>query len=952
MNTPFLQLVADDIRRKTQGELQHSVVIFPNRRAGLFLDDFLTGDTPCWSPRYMTIAELFRSLSPLTPADPIDVAFRICSLYHTLSRDDVFTDEEGHPHHGSEETPDSFYGWAERLLTDFEDIDKSMAPAAELLKNVTAYRQIKLGEEVEDKVRDKVRQFFGQLTDKAADTLIKQRFMRLWNHLLPLYTQLNADLLAEGLAYDGALQRRVVEALEAGETALPKDIDTYYFVGFNALDGVEKRLFSLLKKAGKARFYWDYDLYYTADAMRSEAGMFLRENILRYGSELPEEHFRAFSAPKKMEIIAAPTENAQAYYAAQWLSENLTPDPRDTAVVLCNEELLEPILHALPPEVSRVNITKGLPLAHTPAYTFVNDFFSNTARLQTATAQDILATLSEKLETKGRENNEEYQNAKAREAEGESISAGDLMLLQLYNEAWFQAFTLTGRFLLLSEKPYFSATAAAAGRLLLQTMRQTSIPFHGEPAEGLQVMGVLETRCLDFKHVLMLSAQEGMMPRAAASSSFIPYPIRTAFGLPDTTRQTAVFAYYFYRLLQRAERVTFLYNNTADGTGSGEMSRFLLQLMLQSDSPIDHAVLSMPQQVFHFKPRAATKPADLFELLNPLPADGPQDDDHRLPLSPSSLNMYLECPLRFYFHRVLRLRAVQRREDGIQANDFGSIFHDAAEMYYKDCMAQGVTNYRAHNGAVLAEKDHKTLLEYIRRAFVRQGFPEGDAVVRETVLEYLIKLLRYDASYDELQLLAVEEDACLSLPVVVDGEERTFRVGGRIDRLDICRPRRDLPAASPDDLVTTLRILDYKTGSHEQSADTIDQIFGWEENSGSKPRPSYFFQTYLYCLTQRQRAQELHLPQSAALFYPHKSTRRDYDPWIGLPCPPVDAKGHAAPRSHVLTPQLLAEFQEKLEILLEEIFDPETDFEPCCNADTCRYCDFRCLCGLPSHPTF
>lgn len=949
MKTPFLKLVAHDIQEKTHGDLSHSVVIFPNRRAGLFLDDFLTGDTPCWSPRYMTISELFRSLTPLSPADPIDVAFRICSIYHDLGRDDVFVDEDGNEHHGCEETPDSFYGWAERLLTDFEDIDKSMAPAEQLLQNVMAYRQIRLGEEVEDHIREKVRQFFGQLSDKATDTLIKQRFMRLWNHLLPLYTQLNAELSTEGLAYEGALQRRVIEDLESEAIALPADTETYYFVGFNALDGVEKRLFTLLKKTGRAKFYWDYDLFYTAEAMRNEAGTFIRENILRYGSELDETHYHAFNCPPQMEIIAAPTENAQAYYTAQWLKENITPEPRDTAVVLCNEELLEPILHALPEEVTHVNITKGMPLAHTPAYTLVNDYFSNTGKLQAATTRSALTTLAEKVEKKARENNEEYQNARTRKEAGEQISENDLMLLQVYNEAWFQTHTLTARFLLLADKPYFTATPLNTGRLLLQTMRQTSIPFHGEPAEGLQIMGILETRCLDFKHILMLSAEEGMMPRAAASSSFIPYPVKMAFGLPDATRQTSVFAYYFYRLIQRADKVTFLYNNTADGLSNGEMSRFLLQLKLQSSAAMHHAVLSMPQKVFHLKPREAQKPDGLFNILNPLPQEGPQDDAHRRALSPSSLIMYIECPLRFYFHRILHLKSVQRKEDGIQSNDFGSIFHDAAELYYKDCMRQGVTNYKTHNASVVNEKGHKTLLEYIRRAFTQLGFPEGDAVVRETILEYLIKLLKYDASYEELKIVALEQDACLTLPVFIDGVQRPFRVGGRIDRLDICRPRRDIPASSPDDLVTTLRILDYKTGNHEQSAGSVEDLFCGDTGKKNEGHPSYFFQTYLYCLTQQRRAAELHLPQSAALFYPHKSTRKNYDPWIGLPCPKIDAKKGDIPRVHVIKDEVLREFQDRLLTLLEELFDRSVPFSPKCSETNCKYCDYRCLCGLPDH---
>lgn len=943
--TPFLKLVVDDIKSKTGGNLAHSVVVFPNRRAGLFMDEYLTADVPCWAPRYMTISELFRSLSSLKPADPIDTNFRICHIYHALSKDDVVTDAEKEIMQRREEAPENFYGWAERLSADFDDIDKSMVAPGELLQNVSAYHQIDLGREVEDKVRDQIRQFFGQMADKEKDTLIKDRFRRLWNHLPALYTALNESLAEDGLAYEGALYRHVVTDLESGKLSLPADIDTFYIVGFNVLDVVEQRLFKWLQAAGKAKFYWDYDLFYTASAVNNEAGTFIRENLQMFGSELDARQFDVMKGGKQIEIIAAPTENAQAYFTGEWLKDNLTDDPRATAVVLCNEELLEPMLHALPDAVNHVNITKGFPLSHTTAYTFVNKYFSNPATQQCADVVQILTDLAQKVDAEGCKNNAACQEAQADIRQADTTTTTEyLTLLQIYNEAFFQTHTIVNRFLLLAEKPYFTVSSQTLSRLLLQVMRQTSIPFHGEPVEGLQVMGVLETRCLDFTHILMLSTNEGMMPRPMASNSFIPYPLRAAFGLSDVSRQTAVFAYYFYRLIQRAEKITFLYNNTADGLQSGEMSRFLLQLKLQKNFEIRHSVLSMPQKVFHFGKQAAKKPDNLYDILNPFAKDKPQTDANRIPLSPSSLNKYIDCPLSFYFHRVLKLKKPDEDKGEISSRLFGLLFHDAAEMFYKDAKERGITNFKEYNARFIKKEGHDALRGYIRRAFAKQEGISEDVVIRETLLEYMLNLLRYDATYDYLEIDDLEQDACLTLPVSIGGRVCPFRVGGRIDRIDICTPPKHLQQADrPDDNVKTLRIVDYKTGAKEQYGDCVSDIFDNEKGN----RPYYFFQTYLYCLTQQARADQLHLPQSAALFYPHKSTIENYDPWIGLPCPKPKSANKPLPKTHVLTKDLLNEFRERLQALLEEIFDTSKDFVPTRDEEKCTYCNFRALCGLP-----
>lgn len=905
--TPFLQHVADDLRRKTGADMSRTVVVFPNKRASLFFNEYLTSGSgqPVWSPVYHTISELFRGLSPLRVADPVET---VCDLYGLYV-------EATH----STESLDFFYGWGEKLLSDFDDIDKNMADADRLLRNLKEIKDIEKDGFLNEAQEQVLQDFFRDFSIEK-NSHIRQRFIELWNSLHTLYRGLNATLAAGGEAYEGALYRSVVDGLESGDTCLPEEVEHYAFVGFNVLDKVEERLFSFLQSQGKAFFYWDYDLLYAGDDNFFEAGTFLRANLQKFPNELPPACFDNLRHGKELEFVSAPTENAQARAVTPWLRAHLTADEKRTAIVLCNETLLQPVLHALPPEVREVNVTKGFPLHHTPAYTLVEKCLDTVCgNGHAATAQGGAPSVTEVLDrlllevgaaarAHERTGNGERERASATASvpAGEPQDATAKFEKTLYTEAYFLTYTVLNRFRAIAEKGKLAVNLPTLRRLLRQVLKGTSIPFSGEPAAGLQVMGVLETRNLDFEQVLMLSVNEGNLPRKTSDNSFIPYNLRREFGLTTSRHKTAVYAYYFYRLLQRARHVRMLYNCSSDGMVKGEMSRFMSQLLVETELPVKHFALTSRQALPASRPPQIAKPADLPRTL--------------ATLSPSAINTYLRCQLMFYFQRVARLKEPDAPTDVIEPNTFGTIFHRAAELIYGEKLTE--------RGAVITadtlerftkEGGDERLSGYVKRAF-EDSATDYNIIVTEVVKNYLKQLIRHDLRLVPFVVAGTEMDTELPLTIPYgEGGSVVVRLKGNIDRLDIVEHEG----------LTRLRIVDYKTGGTPESAANLEQLF-----IPAEKHPHYVLQTFLYALTMAEKAK---YPIAPALFFVHKSAGEDYTPYIYM--------GEGKEKEPVLHFQkLAAEFKERLTGLIAEILDPEKPFTPTPYARFCDTCPFLTLC--------
>lgn len=909
--TPFLHLVAQDLHTKFGGDYSRIAIVFPNKRAGLFMNEYLleiSGGAPVWAPRYMTINDLFFSLSPDRLAnDMIDTTLRIVRLFQQITGDASVTVER-------------FYGWAERILADFDDVDKNMANADTLFRNISELKAFDAPSYLTSEQVEELRKFFGDF-DAEQKSILREKFQQLWDALGPLYRALNAELAERGRAYEGALYRRVVERLEAGQIDVNPSISHFVFVGFNVLDAVEQRLFAHLKKESRALFYWDYDTYYLDEKRNNEAGLFLRDNLIRFPNALSQELFSNLEAPKKIEMIAASTEAIQAQYVAPWLNEHLTPDAKRTAVVLCNENLLQPVLHGLPDDIEALNVTKGFPLSHTKVVTDVErqlgEWERHNSKLPVA---ELLLRLSAQVEADGRTfvNSDDYNDRQF-----EAILQG---------EAYFLMYTILNRFVnVLATHSDLPMTIVTLRRLIRQVVRQSSIPFHGEPVEGLQIMGVLETRCLDFEHIIMLSVNDGMLPRKANDTSFIPYLLRRAYGLTTPERRTAVYAYYFYRLLQRASVVSLCYNNAAGTMGTGEMSRFMTQLLVEWPRHVEHRSLNSLQHTTTKMPRPIEKPADMLQQF--LRATYADPQKYVPSISPSALTCYLTCQLQFYFRYVQHLHESQEETDVLPPNIFGNVFHRAAELVYKHI----IKDFRG-----VADPDHLHAMasspETMHR-FVKQAFDDNEEadyrILEGRVLEmYLANLLRFDARAGRFIVVGTERKAEGYVTVNHEGVDTEIRFHGLIDRLDFI---------TNADGTHSLRVFDYKTGGAQMnasgavakaSAKSIDELFTPGKHKG------YMLQTFLYgsmlaneAKRDARLAEYMTHPVMPMLFFLKYAQNSNYNPLLFVDKQEV---------RNVM--DYSEEIGAHLKQLIEEILDASRPFVPTLEAKNCNECAFRMLC--------
>mgnify|MGYP000433521353 CR=1 FL=1 len=954
----FLKLVAADLYKHTEGNLAHTAVVFPNKRAGLFFNEYLAqeSESPIWSPAYVSISELFRSLSPWEVGDPVKL---VCELYKIFRRETQST-----------ETLDDFYFWGEMLISDFDDADKNKVDTDKLFSNLQDLRNIMDDYTfIDDEQEEAIRQFFQNFSIERR-TALKERFISLWDVLGNIYKGFRESLASQNIAYEGMMYRHVIEHLDVDKLPYEK----YVFVGFNVLNKVEHTLFTQLKDVGKAVFYWDYDEFYMKEnrqAVTHEAGEFIRRNLRDFPSPLSGELFKNLSKPKEVHYIASSTENAQARYLPQWIRNNLTTPEKETAVVLCNEALLQPVLHSLPAEVKHVNITMGFPLSQTPVYSFLiallelhtHGFNFKSGRY---TFQSVVTLLkhpytrqltgqAELLEKELTRNNRFYPlpgelgkdefltrlftplsgnlNLCIRLSETLQQVAGIYQantsgtedtdaFNQLYRESLFKAYTTINRFRTLIEEDELTVQSETFRRLLVKVLSATNIPFHGEPAIGMQVMGVLETRNLDFRHLVLLSVNEGQLPKSGGDSSFIPYNLRKAFGMTTIEHKIAVYAYYFYRLLQRAERITLMYNTSSDGLNRGEWSRFMLQFLIEWPHPITRQFLEAGQSPQGTSPITVEKTPDVMRRMQSL---FDVRANPKAKFSPSALNYYLDCPLKFYYRYVAGLSAPDEVSAEIDSATFGSIFHYAAEHIYKDLTTHGkVINKEALETLL---RNEVKLQDYVDTAFKKLFFnvpqnekPEynGVQLINSAVIaRYLKQLLQNDLRYAPFTFIASEMEVDEPIDIQTPKGVIKSRIGGIIDRMD-----------SKDG---TLRIVDYKTGGDADTPPHVESLF-----IPDKKRSNYVFQTFLYAAIMCRKQPTMKI--APALLYIHRAATETYSLVIqmGEPRKPKEAVEDFS--------KYEKEYRERLQGLLEEIFNPEKSFTQTEIIEKCTYCDFKALC--------
>lgn len=957
---PFLKTVAQDLYGKygaQDGGLAGITVVFPNRRARLFFDDWLSvcSQQPVWSPQYTTIEELFQSQSDLRPADRIEMV----TLLHKIYQDVLHTDE----------SLDSFWSWGELMLADFDDVDRNLAPADQLFSLLREQRELSDTSFLTDEQKKALEQFFGEMKD-AQPTQLREHYQAVWSVLGTIYERFGKLLSQKGLGYNGMIQRRVISNLDPDRLTARR----YAFIGFNSLDGAERELFRAIQKAGKALFYWDYDPAYTESSLLHEAGRFLRDNLKEFPNELPLERFDGMHKAR-LTIVEASTDNAQARFIPQWLeSLNIEKAGKETAIVLADENLLQPVLHSIPQQrINNVNITMGYQLSETSLYSLVNALIDmqrlaarNKGRLSIQSLSRVLGNpmtsalcadapkILDDLRASRRMFPDTTPLSQSKELAilitpaTDNISllqylqnvlkalvpvirerADDTLFQPLNQESLYRIYTQINRLNSLMESGGLDISTDTLCRLIRSVLATTTVPFHGEPAVGMQIMGLIETRNLDFRNVLLLSAQEGALPKSGQSASFIPYNIRLAFGLTTMQDKSAVSSYNFHHLLERAENVTMVYNGNADakGIGKGQISRYLLQLIV-SGASINRITLKTDRKETDAEPFSVAKtPAVLEELCRKYDYANPKTF-----LSPSALNRYMNCPLQFYLAQIAGLRKPNDTDTEIDYAMFGTLFHKSAELAYNYLASDGKTITAAAIDSLL--KDSERLEGFVQQAFRDEYFAQktidkadysGTQLVNfDVILKYLRQVLRMDMElYAPFNYVGSEDEGYQHVIEVPDplhkGSMKQIRLKGIIDRLD-----------SKDGI---LRIVDYKTGLDKGTPDTIDQLF---PPTDSKKRKSQAFQIFYYAYIMSFQPQFSKYRLAPTLLYTRSSskpTKQDIYYRIG---------------TDVLTDfgtQCEEEFQSRLIELISELFNPDIPFAATDQKETCRNCDFSQLCG-------
>ena len=996
MNKTFLEYVAEDIISKYGTDLSRIAVVFPNKRAALFLNEHLArlASQPVWSPAYITISDLFRQHTDLKTADPIKL---ICDIHKSFTKCT-----------GIDETLDHFYGWGQLLLADFDDIDKNMADADSIFCNLKDIHELDDISYLDNEQKEMLARFFANFSDDI-DSELKKRFLSLWSHFGDIYHDYNRRLTEQGIGYEGAIYRKV-----ASEQTLHLKYDKYLFVGFNLLQKVERVLFSRLMKEDKAKFYWDFDEYYmpspshhlntspsqhlsggalVSSAPRTSAPTNLTTspsqhlNLSDFPNELDNtdpDIYANMRRPKRIRFISSPTENAQARFASNWLLENERYKAgRKTSIVMCDESILLPIMHSLPPEADKVNITSGFPLAMTPVASLVMLLFDlytlglrkkgtafNPHYLKKLMAHPYARHLQEVhlngVHSKGVHLSQVHQEGSAallqhiatlvKQVGIATKQEGDA----LTQESVFRMFTILNRLAALADSGDLLVDNTTLRRLVSQLVGAASIPFHGEPVIGVQIMGVLETRNIDFDHLLLLSCNEGNMPKGVNDSSFIPYTIRKAHHLTTIDNKVALYSYYFHRLLQRADDITIAYNNSTDNGHTGEMSRFMLQLLVESGQKINHYSLTAKNQPTPLMPKPIQKDEATLSKLEEMSR-----------LSPSAINTYIRCKLAFYYQYIAHIKEPDSDPETIDNRLFGNIFHRAAYLIYKDISDHSPVIEKAHIQAYLSNR--KLLASVVDRAFLAEQCTPNNGlqiINREVIIQYITKLLKIDQQLCPFSILAMEEEAKVhtslsftipsggalvggyGIPAIptqptcsvgalkggalVSSAPRTsaptkqynLTIGGIIDRLDAVTDKQTGKRR--------IRVVDYKTGNKPSSPiKNIDEIF--DPNNIRSKHSNYYLQAILYSLIVSRSTEwnPANHPVSPALLFIKQAPANHYDPTLLIDKHPI---------SDVTVYE--EEFLTKLKHTLADIYSPDTPFTPTDDRKKCELCPYRMLCGL------
>jgi len=949
MAVPFLKKVAEHLLQQHKDTLESCCVVLPNKRASLFLKNTwpLFSNKTLWLPKIMGAEEFFTELSELTVLEEIDLVCRLYESYRICYGENA-------------ETFDSFSKWALIILQDFNEIDRYLADPKQIyenLRNIKVIENWSLGED--------------ELSEQ------QQSYLKFMASIGSIYEHFNAQLLAQNTGYQGMVYRKAIEKFENSKLVFSHS--KFIFCGFNAMNAAEEKIVHSLFLRGKAELLWDTDAYYM-NMPEQEAGLFLRRLVKLMPDARKTEPEKNYSTPKEISVVSVPKQMGQAMVVKQkieeFLNEGASPD--QIAVVLANEKLLWPVLKQLPESIEQVNITMEYPIRLTPAYSLLNSLiqlqlvFSRSKKNNSAVFyQDFIQLIKEPLfftflESKSAPIEPEKLLNQIRKRNISFISPS--LIKELFGESFIHVQPLfetsqnlveyTGTLCDLLESislhlrespfknnhqieleflqtmlqqfsrfkeiiqfyPHFNQVSTYR-QLFHQVIGYSSAPFSGEPLRGLQIMGILESRTLDFEYLILVNVNEGVLPAGKSTHSFLPNDLKRAFGLPLYTEKDAIYAYHFYRLLQRANKVCITYDSETDTFGKGERSRFVTQLELEL--PLYSKEIFIKEEIAGYNKLPIEGETSISiqksEAVLSKIIDKSTSDEQYKGLSPSSLIAFKECPLRFYFRYSAGLKESEEVEESAESNTMGSILHLSLETLYKDCCGIPI-----NKNMLISKKELVTSV--VRKSFMSffdNNEPSGKSLLQEEVIKvYVNKQLKQDIHSIEsltiakrqLKLLYLEHELSAKLLLTGYTEPLEVFIKGKADRIELYG--------------SDLRIIDYK--------------------SSIKSTDKFEFESFETLFSDSQYNKQLQLFIYAWLSYKNKLS----SPEQIKPCIIAFKQYSEEPKfltvnkkPFVFSETFFSEFETALSSFVAGIFNRNETFHQTNDEELCKFCAYKTICN-------
>lgn len=941
MKHNFLNTVANYLIQRHGDKLSDIVLVVPNIRAGLYLRKSFTHEIKhaTWAPEIISIQDFFHKQSGLISEEQIPLVFELYKSFQRVAPD-LFP------------TFDQFYPWGEVILSDFNDLDSNLAEPKQVFANVADLKNIELFfSEMEENVLKIIREFWSQL-EEGDENYARKRFLEVWKQMLPVYQDFKKQLADQGIGYEGMIYRQVAEELD--NQLFPQTQKEHYFIGFNVLSQSEQFVFRYFRNQHQAEFFWQYD----EELMKHpyhEAFRFIRQYIREF--PIPEDfQYESKIREKHIKIYAVPSKTAQVKLAANLITNDLKqndPNFERSALILPDESLLQPVLYSIPEDVKHLNVSMGFPVKYAPQAGIVRllSKLQENASKEKFYHKDVIRLLNHPLlrsiDSDGCQNMKQLiirenwlripQETLQKSSEifasifthiqdvneiGNYFSQNLKMIyeqLQAFSDMEFdreivyQLYRRVNRFneYLIRDRIYFTNLKTYL-HLQNSMLNSVSVAFSGEPLKGLQVLGMLETRLLDFDQMIILSLNEGHFPSQSFKKSFIPYNLRRAFNLPTIELQDAIHAYYFYRMIMHPEKLHLLYNTADEGYMKGEKSRYIQQLLVESPLKISQIPVHIAVETHETEVRELTKDSHTLAVLEKYKNGGGKS------FSPSQLNTYIHCSMAFYYKYILGVREEDELVDQIGAMESGNVVHNTMKMLYDPFLNKQI---RESDFDALLKND-ELINETILVAWKEQMRKAGDmeisglnALGMESVREYVKRILLLDKAHAPIKHLGGELEIGHEFQVKTDSETFSVLLKGSIDHLDYANGQ--------------IRVVDYKTGGEKKNKlSAISDAFVVERKS----ELDYTFQVMFYAwlvINAPEFLQYQEAPVKPMVLF----TRLNQLSNVSLD--KVDLENFRP---------LVDEWHDAMNSLLVKIFDADNPFKMTSEDSHCKYCPFYKLC--------